>query len=213
MGKRMFRRKYNRIIWPAGILLLIAMFLAACGAEEQADSADIAQNTEEAESPKLPEAAEPWTDLTPRPIDFPFPYSMEEYTLSLVPLREEPGQYALRLCNEYGTIMQQFPCGALTEPVTFRYDDLYYDYYDDLEIFSADSTTGFLFPFDPDGAGFVEEALEIPRYEDVDGPNVMVCEENEEYVDKKIYQLNMAYGTSAMAFGKRNGNAGNMELS
>lgn len=194
MGKRRFRRKYNRIICPAGILLLIAMFLAACGAEEQADSADVAQNTEDAESPKLPEAAEPWTDLTPRPIDFPFPYSMEEYTLSLVPLREEPGQYALRLCNEYGMIMQQFPCGALTEPVTFRYDDLYYDYYDDLEIFSADSTTGFLFPFDPDGAGFVEEALEIPRYEDVDGPNVMVCEENEEYVDKKIYQLNMAYG-------------------
>lgn len=197
------------------ILCLTVMFLTACGAEKQADSADNpvtsvpaeendthvsksadeeTQDIEETERSQLPEAAEPWTDLTPRPIDFPFPYSMEEYTLSLVPLREEPGQYALRLCNEYGTIMQQLPCGALTEPVTFRYDDLYYDYYDDLEIFSSESETGLLFPFDPDGAGFMEEALEIPRYEDVDGPNVMVCEENEEYVEKSICQLNMAYG-------------------
>ena len=214
MKRRTDRRKYGTTAWSAGMLLLTAICLAACGTVEQVDSAgslvasDTAEETddpvsenpdegtqdnEESETPKLPEAAEPWTDLTPRPIDFPFPYSMENYTLSLVPLRDEPGQYDLRLCNEYGTIVQQFPCGALTEPVTCQYDDLYYDYYADLEIFSADSPTGLLFPFDPNGDEFIEEAIEIPRYEDVDGPNVMVCEENEEYVEKKIYQLNKAY--------------------
>lgn len=186
----------------AFMLMLAAMLFTACGMKERTETADsrtaedteIRNTDEEAEPPKIPEAPEPWTDLTPRPIDFPFPYSMEECTLSLVPLRDEPGQYAIRLCNEYGTIMQQFSCGALTEPVTFWHDDLYYDYYDDLEIFSADSPTGLLFPFDAEGGGFREEAIGIPRYDDTDGPNIMVREENEEYVEKKIYQLNMAYG-------------------
>lgn len=204
--------KCNVTVRSAGALLLTVLFLTACGTEDRIDSADglamsdtveetdihvsksaneEAQNTEEAETTELPEAAEPWTDLTPRPIDFPFPYFMEEYTLSLVPLRDEPGQYALRLCGEYGTIVQQFSCGALTEPVTYQYDDLYYDYYEDLEIFSEGSSIGLLFPFDPNGDGFIEEAIEIPRYEDVDGPNIMVREEDEDYVDKTMYQLNM----------------------
>ena len=211
--KRRMKRTSNIVVQSVIMLMLATMFLAACGAKEKENTADsqvmadnegedaVIQNTEEdgmassegPETPKLPEAAEPWTDLTPRPIDFPFPYYMEEYTLSLVPLWDEPGQYALRLCNEYGTIMQQIPCGALTEPVTFWYDDLYYDYYDDLEIFSAGSQTGLLFSFDTENDGFTEEAIEIPRYDDVDGPNIMVCEDNDEYVEKKIYQLNMAY--------------------
>lgn len=196
------KRRSVSDVRSAFMLMLAAMLFTACGTKERIETADSRtaedmeiQNTgEEAETPKIPEAPKPWTDLTPRPVDFPFPYSMEEYTLSLVPLRDEPGQYAIRLCNEYGTIMQQFSCGALTEPVTFCCDDLYYDYYDDLEIFSADSPTGLLFPFDAEGGGFREDAIEIPRYDDIDGPNIMVYEENEEYVEKKIYQLNMAYG-------------------
>lgn len=124
-------------------------------------------------------------------IDFPFPYSMEEYTLSLVPSLREAGQYDLRLCDEQGTVVQQFACGILTEPVIYQFDDLYYDYYDDLEIFSSDSPTGLLFPFDINEHEFSEEAIEIPCYDDVDGPNIMVREENEVYVDKTMYQLNM----------------------
>lgn len=195
LKRRTRKRTFVITAQSAVTLMLTVMILSACGAEETAgpDGQIMMEDGKEAESSQRPEPQEPWTDLTPRPIDFPFPYSMEEYTLSLVPLRDEPGQYDLRLCNEYGTIVQQLSCGALTEPVTFRYDDLYYDYYADLEIFSAESQTGLLFPFDTENDGFMEESIEIPRYDDIDGPNIMVREENEEYVEKKIYQLNTAY--------------------
>jgi len=201
MKRRTIRKEHPMTAWSAPILLFTAMMLTACGAEERTGLAEspVMEDATTVEGDLVVEddsttedaTAEPWTDLAPRPVDFPFPYSMEEYVLSLVPLRDEPGQYDLRLCNENGTVVQQFSCGALTEPVTFRYDDLFYDHFDDLEVFSAESSTGILFPFDTDGGGFLEEAIEIPRYDDVDGPNIMVREENEDYVEKTMYQLNM----------------------
>ncbi len=143
---------------------------------------------------QIAEAEEVLLEKMAIPIDFPFPYAMEDYTMSLVPVRGEKGQYDLRICDDSGTAVQRFFCGALTEPLDFRYDDLFYDTYSDLEIFSAGSRTGLLFPYDwehVDGRILEEEAIEIPLYDDFEGPNMMAREENAAYVKKTIYQMNM----------------------
>lgn len=132
------------------------------------------------------------------PIDYPFPGVVKGYTLALVTSNEQEGRYDLQVCDESGTVVQQFPCGMLAEPVTFRYDDLDYDAHPDLEIFSADSQSGILFSFNrgysADMAGskvFLEEAIEIPDYDEIRGRHMLVCTEDDEWVEKTIYQLNM----------------------
>lgn len=130
------------------------------------------------------------------PIRYPFPYAIKGYTLALVASTKVPGQYDLQVCNEEGIIVQQFLCGALTQPVTIRYDDLYHDTYADLEIFSVGSQSGVLFPFEREyDVGkkdkiFQEEAIEIPFYEEVRNENMMVRAEYVDSVKKSVYQLN-----------------------
>lgn len=190
------------------IFMLPILFFTACGQTDnrsQAAGRILSENAGESIGSSgeaqaadavghVAEKAEVLLERMAIPVDFPFPYSMEEYTMSLVPVRGEKGQYNLRICDESGTIIQQFCCGSLTEPLTFRYDDLFYDTYSDLEIFSADSRTGLLFPYDwehEDGRILEEEAIEIPLYDDFEGPNIMVREDSAAYVKKTIYQMNM----------------------
>ena len=68
------------------------------------------------------------------PIDYPFHYGMEGYTLALVPSEACEGEYDIRLCNETGQTKQQFLLGKVTESLDFSYDDLTYDLYEDLEM-------------------------------------------------------------------------------
>lgn len=130
------------------------------------------------------------------PIKYPFPHAIKGYTLALVASKEVPTQYDLQVCNENGIIVQQFLCGAFTQPVTIRYDDLYHDTYADLEIFSAGSQSGVLFPFEREySAGkkdqiFQETAIEIPFYEEARSENMMVRTEHVDSVEKCVYQLN-----------------------
>lgn len=197
----------NTVIWGLAFLLSV-LSLSACGTKDETQKAAVRMlsetagksvaSVEEARSAEavgqVAEVEEAMLEKMAVSVDFPFPYTMEDYTMSLVPVRGGKGQYDLRICDESGTVVQQFFCGALTEPLTFRYDDLYYDSYSDLEIFSADGRTGLLFPYDwehVDGRILEEEAIEIPLYDDFEGPNMMVREESAAYVKKTIYQMNM----------------------
>ncbi len=54
-------------------------------------------------------------------------------------------EYELIYYDGDGQVLQQIPCGRLTEPVTFSYDGLAYGTWDNLEIFSDGSDTGLLF--------------------------------------------------------------------
>ncbi|MDE7019432.1 MAG: hypothetical protein K2P23_00795, partial [Lachnospiraceae bacterium] len=173
------------------MLFFVSMLLlTACGSKEKVQTAanrmiseDAGKTAASGEKVQAAEAVGQMVEVEEAllekraiPVDFPFPYTMEAYTMSLVPVRGEKGQYDLRICDESGAVVQQFFCGALAEPLTFRYDDLFYDSYCDLEIFSADSRTGLLFPYDwqhVDGRILKETAIEIPLYDDFEGPNIM----------------------------------------
>lgn len=190
------------------LFLVSMLLLTACGSKEKVQTAanrmiseDAGKTAASGEKVQAAEAVGQMVEVEEAllekraiPVDFPFPYTMEAYTMSLVPVRGEKGQYDLRICDESGVVVQQFFCGALAEPLTFRYDDLFYDSYCDLEIFSADSRTGLLFPYDwqhVDGRILKETAIEIPLYDDFEGPNIMVREDSAACVKKTIYQVNM----------------------
>ena len=195
------------MIWISAVI-----FLSACSAEEGAgESRHLSENDlttvpdgidqELTVEQTIEQTTEQMTiPLEAISIDFPFPYGMSGYTLALVASNEKAGQYDLQVCNEYGLVKQQFLCGSLTEPITFRFDDLSGDGYPDLEIFSADSEMGILFPFGKGLLGqnntssarkFAETAMEIPRYDEASGANMVVRREDEKSVEKTIYQLNM----------------------
>ena len=121
------------------------------------------------------------------PVDFPF-YETEEFTLTLVPSEEAAGEYVLMFCEENGQLMQQLPCGRLTEPVTFSYDGIAYGHWRDLEIFSANADTGLLFLWED--KHFSEEPVEIPRYAEVRNNAMLTVTENGDIQERRLYQLN-----------------------
>ena len=128
------------------------------------------------------------------PIDYPFPYGMEGYTLALVPSEAYEGEYDIRLCNETGRAKQQFLFGKIMEPLNFAYDDLTYDLYQDLEIFMSagevEDCKGLLFVWDWKNSQFMEEAIEIPEYDDNRWGGVLASKENEDCQEYFIYQVN-----------------------
>lgn len=125
-------------------------------------------------------------------IDYPFPYSMEDYMLILVPSDE--GEYEVRLFDERGRMWQHFSCGKLEEPLRFLYDDLNGDSYNDVEIFSSvegsESKDGILLIRDQESKGFKEEPVRIPEYIENRWDGFLVAEEEEEQCEYTVCQIN-----------------------
>lgn len=177
------------------ILLICLLCLTACDSSTNitAETTVLPEETSVEQKPVLQTSSEQEAKESEIYIYFPFSGSMVEYSLSLVPSREAPGQYDLRLYDASDRIVQQFPCGALTEPMDFFYDDLLNDSYEDLEIFSEGSQTGFLVVWDWKADKFCEDIIEIPRYDKVAGNRFMTSGEDalsnrQEYHIYEIYE-------------------------
>ena len=192
------RKAVQKVISVSVLCLMAFTFLTVCGAQEmetlpedavETVSAD-AQTVEAEETAQMPSEEE----LMPSGIviDFPFPKTRdddyEDAVLILVCVDESAGTYELRLYDKDKNMMQQIPCGELTEPVRFSYD------YDDLEIFSDGSQSGLLFVSDYEainnGKLFWNEAVEIPVYDECASGGFLVFEENETCRTETLYRIN-----------------------
>ena len=120
-------------------------------------------------------------------IDFPF-HDPEEYALALAKLLDSSNEYELMLYGKDGEVLQQIPCGKLAEPIEFSYDRLVYKDGNDLEIFSAGSTTGLLFLWEEER--FAKEPIEIPKYDELRGMSMLTVTEEGDKLEKWIYLLN-----------------------
>lgn len=170
--KKSRRRRFWEIPFLSAAMLLC---LSGCGREaEERTPEEIPLAQGESQSREIP-------------VDFPF-YESEEVTLTLVPSKEAAGEYALMFYDEDGQLLQQIPCGSLTEPVTFSFDGIAYGSWTDLEIFSADSDTGLLFLWEDNR--FSENPIQIPRYEEIHNRAMLTVTESGEIQEKRIYQLN-----------------------
>lgn len=128
-------------------------------------------------------------EMPPREISVEFPfYESEDFILTLISSEEADGEYILMLRDGDGQLLQQIPCGILTEPVTFSYDGIAYGSWRDLEIFSADSDAGLLFRWKDDR--FSEQPVQIPRYEEILSGAMLTVTEDGGIQEKHIYQLN-----------------------
>lgn len=120
-------------------------------------------------------------------IDFPF-HDSEEYTLTLAKLPDSADEYELMLYGKDREVLQQISCGKLAMPLEFSYDGLRYGYYHDLEIFSSGSDTGLLFLWENER--FSQEAIEIPKYDEVRNWFMLTGTEEGDKLKKQIYLLN-----------------------
>ncbi|MCM1325508.1 MAG: hypothetical protein NC094_00210 [Bacteroidales bacterium] len=195
-----------------------ALFLASCGSEKEGAQTGQSGGTSQTEnaSPSGAEASEEVSIVSNEskfpeiPIDYPFRYGMEGYTLTLVPeesvdksMDSESGEsaaggYEVRFCDEKGTVIQQFPCGRVGENPRFSCDDLIDDTYNDLQIFPSDEDGGYshglLFVYDWQEHKFSEDALEIPVYDECRNGNMLISEENEDSITQSIYQISRYNG-------------------
>ena len=175
------------------ILLICLLWLTACDSSTNitAETTELPEETSVEQKPVLQISPEQKTEDSEIHIYFPFTGSMVEYSLSLVPSKEAPGQYDLRLCDASDRIVQQFPCGPLTEPLDCFYDDLVRDTYEDLEIFSEGSQTGILVVWDWKSDKFCEDIIEIPRYDKVAGNRFMTSSEDalSDRQENRIYEV------------------------
>ncbi len=124
------------------------------------------------------------------PVEFPF-REEQHYTLVLALTDESLHKYELCLYDQKQTLIQQIPCGTLTEPVRFSYDDLVYGVYHGLEIFPADGSTGLFLEWQPDEEHFSENVVEIPKYTEARGNVMLAVEANNTCQVKRIYQYNI----------------------
>ncbi|MDE7477662.1 MAG: hypothetical protein K2M91_06900, partial [Lachnospiraceae bacterium] len=127
------------------------------------------------------------TQIKEIPVDFPFRES-QHYSLTLALIDESNSKYELRLYGNNKRLLQQIPCGTLTEPIQFSYDDLTYGVYSGLEIFPAEQTTGLFFTWKDER--FSENAIEIPKYTEVRGTAMLAVSDEATSQVRKIYQYN-----------------------
>lgn len=147
----MMRRKVTLQI---AIIVMVILGLAGCSGKRNAASpeaetpAESIQETSEEQNAEtdfsMPEELSEVPDREEISIDYPFEDS-EEYTLTLAKLTDSADEYELKLYGKDREVLQQIPCGRLVEPIEFSYDGLAYHTKNNLEIFSSESTTGFLF--------------------------------------------------------------------
>lgn len=176
----MRQQKYIRML----LLLTLLCSIMGCGAEKP--KVEEKTKNETCQDAKVQESDEMREEREEKSVDFPFGWGEEDYSLTLS-LKGETGEYELRLYDENKEILQQISCGKLKEPIEFSYDGLIG--WHDLEIFPADSPVGLYFR--RDGEKFSEEAIEIPRYEEVLWPSAMLVIEDEDTRQvKRIYQIN-----------------------
>ena len=131
-------------------------------------------------------------------IDFPFPYGMEEYSLTLIPSKTQDGEYDLMLCDETAQTIQQFSCGKIMNPISFSYDDLTCDGYMDLEIFMAaesdNASSGLLLIWDSENNIFMEKLIKIPKYDETRPKGFLVSAHKKGFQEKTIYQVDKNTG-------------------
>lgn len=171
---------------------VLCLLFTACSTQKSAETKEIAESKEEPSKPKAQ------STVSETVIDFPFPFGMEEgCKLTLACIDTEAALYELRFYDKYGTLAQQLSCGQLQEPIRFSYDDLANTgyVYDDLEIFSAGAKSGLLFvpakTAIESGALFLEEAIEVPVYEELLGHRGEPCtfEETETQWEKILFHV------------------------
>lgn len=167
---------------------VLCLLLTACSTSKSAESKELSK----------PKAQSPVQETV---IDFPFPFTMEEgCKLTLACIDAETGHYELRFYDQDGTLAQQLSCGQLQEPIRFSYDDLANTgfVYDDLQIFSNGAKSGLLFVPDKTaieaGQLFLEDAIEIPVYEELLGYRSEPCtfEETETQWEKILFHVEAA---------------------
>ena len=123
------RKVVQRVISVSVLCLMLLMLLTVRGVQEtealpedavETVSADV-QTVETEEINQMPSEEE--LMLAGIVIDFPFPATRdavyEDAELILVCVDESAGTYELRLYDKDKNIVQQIPCGKLTEPVSF----------------------------------------------------------------------------------------------
>ena len=180
-------------------LLTVLFWLVGCGAKEavpQLADKTVEETEKEDGSGKEDVKKEIASAVKETPVDFSFWSSalreeVDYFTLTLAELSEPAGEYELRLYNQKGDVLQQVPCGKLTEPIeiTFgefgRYTGSPVRY---MEIFSAGSPEGVYIGWDDLKLRF-EEAIRIPRYEEVRYEKMLTVEDGEKYQVRKVYLL------------------------
>lgn len=122
-------------------------------------------------------------------VDFPFADEEKGYSLTFAASEKDTGEYELKLYDAAGEIIQRISCGKMTEPVQFSYDYLMHPYRC-LQAFSCGSQTGLLFMWNEEG--FFEQAIEIPRYDQVRDPGFTVSKTDGTHQENTIYQVNLA---------------------
>lgn len=166
------------LIW-SGLLLC----MTGCGKGEAENwKEDVTQEIIEAPETGILEASASIWEI---PVDFYFGGETGLYSLTLAK-EEDSGECELRLYNETGEIIQRVSGGELAEPIQFSFDALCG--WEDLEIFSADSSTGLFLEWD--GERFWENVIEIPKYTEVRKKAMLITEEEDGYQAKKILQIN-----------------------
>lgn len=210
------RRKMKGISIRILSLLILLFCIAGCGREEaeiqnktemqkktemrdelerqeESKTQGESKTQEEVEGQETDAAEEVTPAVKEITIDFPFD-ELDSYLLTLAQLEKPDGEYELRLYDETGKILQQIPCGALTEPIQFSYDILYGGSMRDLEIFPADSDTGLFFEFSTSKGRFSENAIDIPKYTEKYERDMLIVEDEQTCQTKKIYRLDVDLG-------------------
>lgn len=182
----------RRIVVKIFILLFSVSCFWGCAGNAKLPQAE--ENEMQIESPS-PDPEELQTerseiqDEIQHEIQIEYPFSdPEEYVLTLTSVKGTLDEYELILYNKDGEVLQQIPCGKLTEPIDFSFDGIGYGMGYDLEIFSSGSDKGLLLLW-KDGK-FSPDVIEIPRYEEVRGTAMLTVKSDENTCEKEVYLLN-----------------------
>ena len=221
----------------AGAVLLVS---AICGC-----GAGTARGAEEAAAFALPEMPELAAAIQVEAeqiieaeieITYPFPGGLEDYRLVCRPVLPEMGvylkgaaadvqeeafsgsdEYELRLYNGEGELLQRLSCGRITEDTEFRFDDLSFEYGNELEIFTPDDTgeaqSGLLFAWNYVEDIFFTEPIVIPAYQEVWNGFMMSTDTEGAVEEQRVYAVDRGAGKAVPARSRRiDRDAGTLEI-
>lgn len=189
----------EKCIIAASLMMGTILLMAGCGKSEGAE-ANITEKTTESETAGIQDTEQGEADaIEQEEINYPFPYGKEDWRLELCTENTPEGKnaYRFRLYDDADSLVQDFPCELIAENLLFRFDRLY-NQWAALAVFPADAeesrADGLLFTWDYEIQGFVEEAIEIPWYDQVyDNSNTFIVTETDEQNNiemKTIYCFN-----------------------
>lgn len=128
-------------------------------------------------------------------INYPFPNSLENYSLCLLPINGTEDEYKLVLYDSH-TVIQELPCGKIPGTPEFSFDDVYSG--NDLEIFFYDEDinewTGLLFQWNwQENDRFKENSIKIPKYDEIvnadRGGILSVIDDNDSVMENILYEI------------------------